>query len=263
MPRADLGNLSLNYAVQGEGDWVVLIGGYAMGNLQNWASYAPVLARKYRVLSFDNRGIGESDAPEGPYSTTMMAADTLALMRQLGIERAHVIGKSLGGAIAQSVALQDPERVRSLVMTSTFARPDERTTRMVQWWMQTAQGLGFPALFRPLLTYFFTSEFFREHPDVVASAEQGLLAAKRNLPGFLATGNAVITHDAWDRLGELTMPALLLCGDEDLITPPRHTLEMAARMPRATAKIYPRSGHGFLTERPESFQLIQEFLAAN
>jgi pimeloyl-ACP methyl ester carboxylesterase len=97
--------------------------------------------------------------PDYPYTTLMMARDTLGLMDQLGIERAHVFGKSLGGNIGQWMALEQPKRLRSLVMTSTFAKPNARRAAMVRWWMATAVGAGYDKLFPGLMTYFYTPEY--------------------------------------------------------------------------------------------------------
>src|SRR6478752_9819864 len=119
MPLARVNDVTLNYTVQGHGDWLVLIGGYASSNWQSWGGMLTELAKSYRVLAFDNRGIGESEVPDYPYTTPMLARDAIGLMKHLGIDNARVFGKSLGGAIAQCVALEAPERVRCLVMTST------------------------------------------------------------------------------------------------------------------------------------------------
>src|SRR5215510_1293698 len=137
MPVAKVGDVNINYTVQGEGDWLVLVGGYASGNWQAWGQQLAGFAKHFKVLAFDNRGIGESDVPDYPYTTRMMALDTLGLMDHLGIAKAHFFGKSLGGNIAQRVALERPSCVRSIVMTSTSAKPEERRNDMVRWWMAT------------------------------------------------------------------------------------------------------------------------------
>jgi len=134
MPLARIGDVSLNYAVDGGGDWLVLIGGYASGNLDAWGAQREELA-------------------------------TAGLMAYLGIERAHIFGKSLGGCIAQWLALDQPAKVRSLAMTSTLARTDKRTGAMVRWWMDTAKAAGFQALFPGLLTYFYTAEYYERNGE--------------------------------------------------------------------------------------------------
>lgn len=261
MPVKRVGDINLNYTVQGEGDWLVMIGGYASGNWQAWGGHLTELARRYRVLAFDNRGIGESDALDHPYTTRMMAQDTLGLMDALGIERAHILGKSLGGAIGQWVALEQPGRVRSLAMTSTFAVMDPRAKRMVEWWRATAREAGFSTLFPGLLTYFLTAEYYTANPEAIARMERTLIEAKRPLHGFLNTGNCLLTHDTMARLHEITAPTLIMCGAEDIVTPPQHSEEMGRRIPKAEVHIIPRTLHGFMTERPDTFDAIVDFFA--
>ena len=263
MPVTKVGDVNLNYTVQGSGDWLVLIGGYASSNWQSWGAMLTELAKTYRVLAFDNRGIGGSDVPDYPYSTPMLARDTLGLMDHLGIDRARILGKSMGGAIAQWVALEQPQRVRCLAMTSTTSRMDSRAKKMVRWWMETARTAGFAALFPGELTYFYTAEYYDANPEAIARAEQALIAVNRPVTGFLNMGHALIQHDTWDRLGEITTPAFLLCGADDMITPARHSEQMGKRMPNAEVHIIPDTLHGVMTEKPETFGLVQDFLRRN
>lgn len=260
MPTARVGDIQLNYTVQGAGDWLVLIGGYASSNWQSWGAMLAELAKRYRVLAFDNRGIGESDAPDAPYSTRMLARDTLGLMDHLGIDSARIVGKSMGGAIAQWVALEQPQRVRCVAMTSTTARLDSRARKMVRWWMDSAKDSGFAKLFPGELTYFYTPGYYDSHPDAIARAEQALIAVHRPLHGFLRMGQALIEHDTWDRLPEITVPVFLLCGADDMITPASHSRAMAQRLPDAELHIIADTLHGVMSEKPETFQLVLDFL---
>jgi pimeloyl-ACP methyl ester carboxylesterase len=263
MPLAKVGDLNLNYTVQGSGDWLVLIGGYASSNWQSWGAMLTELAKSYRVLAFDNRGIGGSDVPDYPYSTPMLARDTLGLMDHLEIKNARVLGKSMGGAIAQWVVLEQPQRVKCLAMTSTTAKLDSRSRKMVRWWMDTARDSGFEKLFPGELTYFYTAQYYDANPEAIARAEQALISVHRPLKGFLHMGHALINHDTWDRLGEITMPVFLLCGADDMITPARHSEEMARRMPNAEVHIVPHTLHGVMSEKPETFKRVLEFLRRN
>jgi 3-oxoadipate enol-lactonase len=261
MPTVKVGDITLNYTVQGSGDWLVLIGGYASANWQAWGEHLSRLAQRYKVLAFDNRGIGESDVPDYPYTTRMMAKDTLGLMDALGIGRAHIFGKSLGGNIGQWLALEAPDRVRSLAMTSTFAKPDARREKMVKWWMGTAKHAGYEVLFPGLLTYFYTAEYNDANRESIERTERALIATHRPIKGFLHAGDSILTHDTWDRLGEIRAPVLLMGGAEDIITPARHMEEMGRRIPNAEMHIIPRTLHGFLIEKPETFKIIEEFFA--
>jgi 3-oxoadipate enol-lactonase len=260
---AAVNGLRLNYVVQGSGDWLVLVGGYASGNWQAWGRQREALAQEFRVLAFDNRGIGRSEVPEGPYNTRVMAQDAAALMDHLGITQAHVLGKSLGGAIAQWLAIDRPALVRSLAVTSTLARPHRRFQRMVEWWMATAEEAGFENLFPGLLSYFYSEVYYDAHFDAIRKAEQALLAVPRSVKGFVATGHAAMAHDSWDRLGDIGCPTFLLCGGDDVITTADHTREMAGRIAKSEVLVVPHTLHGFMTEKPESFERIVEFFRRN
>lgn len=260
MPIASVGDIQLNFTIHGEGrEWVVLIGGYASGNWQAWGSHIDTLAKNFRVLAFDNRGIGASDVPRYPYTTKMMASDTARLMQYVGIKRAHLLGKSLGGCIAQWVAIDNPELVGSLVMTSTLARPQQRFSQMVRWWVQSATHIGFERLFPGLLTYFYSAPYYDANIESIQRAEIALCKTPRSIEGFVNTGNAAMTHDSWSRLSEIKCPTLLLCGSDDIITTAAHTREMGAAIPGAEVRIIPDTLHGFLTERPHTFQMIVDF----
>lgn len=260
MSTAKIGDISMNYTLHGSGEPVVLIGGYASGYWQSWTKYLPILGARHRVLAFDSRGSGSSDAPDSPYTVKMMADDTLGLMDHLGIERAHIIGRSLGGCIAQEIALRRPQAVRSLTMTSTLARMGNRGKALVAHWIDTVTVLGFPKFFEYLMTYFYSAGFYDSRADEVQRAVDGLLSAPRSVHGFRHTGHAVVTHDVMDRLSAIAVPTLLLCGADDLITPASHTQEIGRRIPGAEVRIIPQAAHGFLTERPESFDLIVDFI---
>jgi pimeloyl-ACP methyl ester carboxylesterase len=132
---------------------------------------------------------------------------------------------------------------------------------MVQWWMDTARDSGFEVLFPGELTYFYTPAFYDAHPEAIARAEQALIAVNRPLKGFLHMGHALLTHDTWERLGEIRVPCLLLCGADDMITPASHSAAMGKRLPNAEVHIIPDALHGVMSEKPETFQLVLDFLA--
>lgn len=261
MPLVNVNGVKINYEVHGEGDWVVMIGGYASANLSSWGAHLTEMAKSYKVLVLDNRGIGGSDVPDYPYTTQMMARDTIAVMDHLKIERAHIFGKSLGGNMGQWIAIEQPDRVRSFVATSTFAKPDARRHQMVKWWMATARHAGYDKLFPGLMSYFYTAEYYDANTESINRTVQNLIAANRPLKGFFHMGDSILTHDTWDRLGEIKAPTLLMGGEEDIITPPRHMVAMAARMPNAEAHMFPKTLHGFLVEKPETFKMISEWFA--
>jgi len=263
VPGIKVGDVQLHYTLHGEGDWLILIGGLAGGNWQSWSGQIPVLAKHYRVLAFDNRGIGESDSPDYPYTTAMMAADTFGLMDALGIDRAHVIGKSLGGAIGQLMAIEAPQRIRTLTMTSSFAKLDERAIRILEGWRNSVKHCGWQQFARELLVHFFSAEHFERHPEAVARAERALVETQRTVHGYMNTSYASESHDTREVLGKIRVPTLLMCGSEDMATTAKQSEQMAARIPGARVHIVPGTLHGFLAERPESLNVVLEFMRAH
>lgn len=261
MPKIKVGDIEMNYTLHGAtGQWIVLIGGLAGGNWQSWHGQLPILSKEFRVLAFDNRGIGESDSPEYPYTTKMMADDTFGLMDALGIDQAHIIGRSSGGSIGQIMAVDQPRRLKTLTMTSTFAKFDPRARLFLEGWKNCIRHFGWKQFCHEVLAHFYTAEYFERNPEAVARHERVLLETKRTVHGYMNTADSVETHDTWDILEGIRVPALLLCGDEDVLTPPRQTEAMGKRIPGAAVHIIPKSGHGFLGEVPESFDLVLDFI---
>src|SRR2546427_3279997 len=133
MPKVRVNGIGLNYVEAGSGDPLLLIMGFG-GDHQAWAFQTPVFAQRYRVIAFDNRGAGQSDVPDVPYTTRMMAEDAIGLLDALRIERAHVLGVSMGGMIAQELALAHPQRVRSLQLHCTLAPRDAYMQALIENW---------------------------------------------------------------------------------------------------------------------------------
>lgn len=262
MPIADVGDISLNYTVRGDGgDWLVMVGGYVSGNQEAWGAHPARLAESFRVLTFDNRGIAGSSAPDHPYTTRMMAKDTLLLMQHLGIAHAHVFGKSLGGAIAQWMAIDAPEAVRSIAMTSTFGIATARMQAMVRWWLDSvAVHGGFTEdVFTGNLSYFFSEKYFAAHLPEIAASVAAALAVHRPVHGYLNTGNCLLTHDTMEVLRDIRCPVQLLVGEHDIITTVEHHRALAERIPGSELHVIPGALHGFLAEVPSSFDTIQAF----
>jgi pimeloyl-ACP methyl ester carboxylesterase len=265
MPIASLNGVDLNYKTSGEGDWLVMIGGYMSGNIEAWGGQSARLARSYRVLNFDNRGLGHSSAPDVPYTTRMMARDTAALMKHLGIAKAHILGKSLGGAIGQWIAIDEPDLVRSLAMTSTFRLLSARAKNMVRWWLHTASLAGRVTreLYSGMYTYFLTEAYYEANIAAVEATIDAGMGVNRPVHGFVNTGNCLLTHDTMDLLQRIACPTQILIGADDIITTADHSRVLASRIPGAELQVIPNSLHGFMTEAPSSFELIEKFFARN
>jgi pimeloyl-ACP methyl ester carboxylesterase len=242
---------------QGKGAPLLLIQGLGYGRW-SWEPVVPALAERYRVLWFDNRGIGESDKPEGPYTAKLMAGDALQVLDEAGVERAHVLGASLGGMIAQEVAAGTPERVDKLVLCCTTpGGPDayplpEATMKLF---------VEAPTLAPEVALRRFVENALGASPPAGLVDE---LFARRvaNPPdpaGWQAQAAAGTTFAGVE--GVVEAPTLILQGTEDNVVDARNAELLAQRIAGARAELIPGTGHLFFWEQPETFlAYVTEFL---
>lgn len=256
MPTAKSNGISLYYEESGSGEALLLLAGFSAHSML-WAMQTPVLSQHYRVISFDNRGIGRSDAPPGPYSTRQMAEDAIGLLDHLGIERAHVIGWSMGGMIAQELALNYPQRVGRLILLSSLAHANQYSGAwldyMAQGYQLVAEGrldaAGFAINGMP---WIFTPALMTQPAIVEMSLQQTLAnpfpASPQGIAGQAEACRAHLFGDALARLNQIDSPTMVLVGAEDILTPPLYSREMAERIPNARLQILERGGHGMAIE---------------
>ncbi|MBI3268510.1 MAG: alpha/beta fold hydrolase [Planctomycetes bacterium] len=256
MPFATVADVRLRYEVQGEGAPgeapVLLLAGLGRG-LDLWDAQAHALARRFRTVLVDNRGVGESDAPPGPYSARQMAADAVAVLDELGIARAHVVGASLGGFLAQEVALGWPERVARLALLGT-AFGGDRCRRMAEsTWRALAERGGMPYedyLWRAV-PLGFSEKYLERHRDGVARSIRARAARPVSPEAWMAQAYAGATFDASDRLAGLSCPTLVMAGTADIVVPPANAWLLSRAIPGARIALYPGAGHYFFVERAE------------
>jgi 3-oxoadipate enol-lactonase len=253
MPTVTLDAIDINYRLEGDGpDTVVLINGLA-DDLETWAFQVPdLLAAGYRVLRFDNRGIGASSKPVGPYTTAMMAADAKALVDHLELGRFHLMGVSMGGMIAQEYALAHPEDLRSVTFACTYAEPGPFCSRMFALWGDMANVMGVPAIMRDVLLWAFTPEFFETRPEEAAEFELAMRFIDQPTPAYLAQLHSIQTHDTTDRLGSLSVPTLVLAGETDILIPVELSRRLHSLVPDARWATT-AGGHACIWEHPEPF----------
>jgi 3-oxoadipate enol-lactonase len=249
------------YEVHGEGRPLLLISGLG-DDLSSWALQMPDLAQKYRVISFDNRGSGRTDAPDQPYSIQMMAGDTAGLMDTLRIDKAHVLGVSMGGYIAEELAMAHPGRVTSLVLATTSVGPYLLKISLLQAWARQALGDMSPMTsFQIMLPFMFNDRCF-EDPGVLEMAVGTIVGHSSTPPHILARQmTACAEHDARDRISRISAPTLVLAGREDPFIPFSLSQELAASIPNARLRILEGVGHGFSPSMAARFnQAVLEFL---
>jgi 3-oxoadipate enol-lactonase len=262
MPRTRIDNIEMYYEVHGSGEPVVLIHGLSMDS-STWFNQVPVLSQKYQVIVFDNRGVGQTDAPNETYSTEMMADDTAALLKFLNVDNAHILGFSMGGMIAQTIALKYPELVKSLLLISTAARFPARAKHLVQIWLRMLnENVSLETRIREGFLWVYTNEFFEHDETVTASVN---LALNHPYPlsthGFAGQVAALIQHDTRSRISQISVPTLVLIGGDEILIPVECSEELAAKIPKAELVILERGGHNCWMEFPEPFnQAVIRFL---
>ena len=258
-----VGDISVAVQEYGEGEPLLIVNGTTQ-SLGFWAEVAPVLAARHRVITYDLRGMGGSERGSGEISVASLAADARGLLEALGVERAHVLGYSLGSAIAQELALADPERVASLVLYCTWGRTDgfQRAviTGLAHPWrtgdLEAALGALGIAFSPQLLDSPEFGELVEQLLPLFPSTEQQIRTTVEQWDADLA-------HDTLDRLGGITAPTLVIAGEQDLLTPPWHGRQVAEAIPGARMELFtgPGSSHALGVERVEEFlPMVQQFV---
>ncbi|GAB7105383.1 alpha/beta hydrolase [Streptomyces phaeofaciens JCM 4814] len=242
--------------LRGQGYPLVLLAGQA-NNHHWWDRVRADFHAGHCTITLDQRGTGAGDKPEGPYSTRQFADDVIAVLNRLGIERADVYGTSMGGRVAQWVAVRYPERVRRLVLGCTSPGGPHAVERDTA--VRRALAQADPAAAREALTDLMYSPGWRAaHPGPYTTlGDPGMPPHARR--GHLLASNG---HDAWDVLPRITAPTLILHGDQDRLTPPDNLPLLAARIPDARTRLFPGARHAYFEEcRAEAGALVTEFLA--
>jgi len=256
MAYAIINGIRMHYEVVGAGAPVLLIAGLSMPGAV-WAPQVKGLAPHFQVITLDNRGVGETDLPPEPvYTMAQMADDAAALLRQLKIARAHVLGISMGGTIAQELALRHPQLVRSLVLAATWAKADARFLQAIESWMSLASRVPIEERYRHVIyPWVFSPQAF-EKKDVIESAFRGALALphqtkaeaiERQARGIFAWNGTRVP-----RLGSLKVPTLIAAGKDDILTPPEFSRALAKLIRRAKLTVFP-GGHAFTLEQADAF----------
>lgn len=275
MPTALIRDVELYYEEHGAGVPLLCIMGFAT-DLNGWLLQVPEFAKHHRTIVFDNRGVGRSSKPTGAYTIHEMADDAAGLLDHLDVDRAHVLGLSMGGMIAQELVLRHPHRVRGLVLAATFPEPDVATEeqRKVLFTRMggsiTEEGemrIDFAAMnpmrfFQNMLPLVFSPAFIEKELPKLAQIFAGSLQYGFSIEAILGQMQAIMAHKATDRLAEIAAPTLVLTGDADRLISPANSDVLAERIPGATLVRLPGGTHGFNFEMPDAFnRTVLDFLA--
>ncbi len=265
MPTFSSRGFGIYYEAHGEGDGLPLVLIMGMGGTcQGWmVLQVPELSRDRQCVIFDNRGAGRSEDPGSSFSTQDMAEDTLALLDELGIERAHVLGGFLGGCVAQELAIAHPDRVQSLILAGTFAKADGRRRMLLELWRSMVEvGLPREDLIKNRLIWTLHDLTF-EQPDLIEAMWRFYLKDDAPMEDkvFVRQVEALLAHDSSDRLEQIEAPTLLICGEQDLVTPPHLHRQVRNRIPHARLVQMSGAGHLVAAELAPRFNaLVGRFL---
>jgi 3-oxoadipate enol-lactonase len=254
MPHTEAPGFRMYYETHGAGIPLLLINGLGSDSTE-WLFQLPEFAEHFLVIVFDNRGAGGSDTPPGPYTTPQMADDAAALLSHLGAGRAHVLGVSLGGMIAQEVALRHPDRVGKLVLacTSPGGEGSVRPAPEVLKSFVLSPGADMQEEIRRVVPFLYSEGYRRDHSEEIEEFVRRRLARPVSAQSNAWQLAAAVGHAAWDRLSTIGAPTLVIAGDGDKVVPTVNSRRIAQRIPGAKLVILPGAPHRLFAENAEAF----------
>jgi 3-oxoadipate enol-lactonase len=263
MPFARNGTVRLYWESVGEGPAVLLIAGQGM-TVDGWWATVPVLARSFRVISFDNRDTGRSSRVPWPYPLARMADDAVAVLDAAGEQRAHVYGISLGSLVAQEVALHHPDRIQALVLGASsaggWAAYKPASSSSAQTFLVRASSMGPEEAEWAAVPYTYGEKTRRTHPERIVSDIARRMSSPPEPLGYLHQAAAVAAHDAYDRLNQVAAATLVVHGERDIFVPPANALVLAEKIPGARLHLWPDAGHMYIIDEPRADREIARFL---
>ncbi|WP_416046787.1 alpha/beta fold hydrolase [Cupriavidus basilensis] len=249
--QAHINGIGTEFSINGDaGPWVVM--SHSLGcDISMWDRQMASLTQRCRVLRYDTRGHGRSGATAGPYSLDMLADDAVQLMAHLGIQRAHWVGFSMGGMIGQTVALNHPTLLESIVLADSTSAHTATPTSMWQERIQIAKAEGMAPLVEPALSRWFTERFRIEHAEEVQKL--GNIIRATSVDGWAGCCAAISEIETTDRLSEIECPALVMVGEHDIGTPISAALDMHRNLKNSVLAVISDAAHMTCIEQPSQF----------
>lgn len=246
MPKADIRGARINYETHGEGEPLVLITGLG-GDLHSWRSMVTILSKDFHVIVLDNRGSGQTVMPDDAFSVADMADDVAGLLDHLKIARAHVLGQSMGGNIAQEVALRHPERTNCLVLLSSYARRPDRSSVAIDTMIRSVREGSSLEILQTMMQCWCLPEHAFDGKSISHMPRQKVLSEpeKTFYEGFVRQKVALDGFDSRTRLKDIRMPTLVMHGAADIMVAPHHGEEMAKAIPGSKFILVEGVGHVF------------------
>ena len=261
MSKVRVGEIEIFYREDGHGDHVVWIQGLGLDH-RGWAFQTPLFSQHFRCLTFDNRDAGQTGQSPGAYTIKTMADDTIGLMNALAIKQAHIVGLSMGGAIAQEIAIHYPTRLRRLVLVATYTSGDPRGTDLLNSFVQMRARFSREEYLRAVCPWIYSYQDYLV-PGLVDSAIKKGIGDPYFLPSkvYARQVEAATTHFTEDRLKQIKAPTLIVAGDDDLLTPMRFGRTLHQEIPGAKLAVIQGGPHGLIWSRAEEFnRFVLSFL---
>ncbi|MGQ9722743.1 MAG: alpha/beta fold hydrolase [Candidatus Jordarchaeum sp.] len=258
-----VGDINIYYEIHGDGPPLVMIMGLS-ANKDWWHPFVlDQFSKNFKTVIFDNRGAGRTDKPKIDYSIKMFAEDTIGLMDKLGIKKSHILGVSMGGIIAQEIALTHPERVDKLVLVSTSCGgpksvpvPPETLKIMLSRGEMTDEER-----MRTTVDLLYPEEYRKNNPEIIEEAVRRLMIAPIPIDAYMRQLQAASQFDSYDRLPMIKAPTIVLTGKKDVLLPWENSKILAERISKAKLVTFEESGHGMVSQNAEEFaQKVIEFL---
>ena len=263
MPKIKANNITMNYDQQGTGEPLILIP-FLAADHACYAFQVAEYAKHFTCISLDLRGTGETDKPEGVYSTELLADDVAAFMQALGIRKAHISGLSLGATIGMWLAAKHPDQVQSLSLHSAWPKTDPFIKTLVEGWQVMAKALGSvpQMVIRAIFPWCVTPELYAAKPDYIQSLADFVMSRPAQpLAPFIQQSNAVIAHDVESQLGRITAPTQITFGRFDIATSTRFADRMTGNIRDSELLIFEGCAHTPIYEKVEEFnQRTLQFL---
>ncbi len=263
MPHLNSNGVNLYYEEHGKGEPLILIMGFTVSSI-GWHWTVPTFAQHFRTIVFDNRGVGQSDKPDAPYSMQMFADDTAGLLDGLDVDQAHVFGISMGGMIAQEFALRHSKRVKTLTLGCTHCgganavlSKDPDVLNM----LNNIESVDVQQAALAMTKVAVTPWFMQKHMDMLIQLNQMSMQHPTPKHGMVRQMQAIQGHDTYERLPQLAVPTLVVTGKEDGLVPPENSVTLAQRIPNADLALFSNASHMFHMELPEAtFEIVNGFI---
>jgi pimeloyl-ACP methyl ester carboxylesterase len=266
MPKVQVGDVNLNYDLHGNGEPLLMIMGLGASSAAWDPELVEDLARTFRVITFDNRGTGQSDKPDAPYSIEMFADDAAGLLDQLNIRRAHIFGVSMGGMIAQEFSLRHPSRTATLTLGCTTAGgthsvpPPPESLKVLT---APREGVAPEEVIRRGWPLGYTAKYIAENPSALEASIPRLLKYPTPPYAFQRQLEGTYTLKTYDRLPQIKAPTLVITGAEDVLIPAKNSEIIASQIPGAKLHLIANAGHAFWVSRDEFMKVFVPFVKSH